>query len=106
MNITDNTMWNIEFNFIDWRNGILLYDGDPLETYMCVDSSGDLLFGIRALTYFAEYGVPYEELVFLYDMLMKHNEVPRKLWNRIDDPLYIIHDILRANKIADKKKKK
>ena len=105
MNITDNIMWTIEFNYIDWRNGILMYDGDALTTYMCVDPDGELICGITALSYFAEYGVPYEELVMLYDMLMKHDEISSKV-GILDEPLYIIHEILQRNKIQDTKKNK
>jgi hypothetical protein len=98
--------WHIDFNYIDYRNGILTYAGDIFDMHMVVDEVGELLFGNQALSYFAEYGVPYEELCMLYELLLKHEEFSKKLWGRIEDPLYIIYDILRANKIADKKKKK
>ena len=100
-------MWRVSFNEVDYNNGVLTYDGDPLETYMAVNNNGGLQFGLRCLSFFAEYGIPYEDIMILYAALRSDHldEIKRKLWNHTEQPIHLVQDIFIQNRKQDKKKK-
>ena len=101
-------MWDIDFHGIEWREGILSFDGDPLSTYMCVNPEGQLKIGLQCLQYFAEYGCPYEDLVVLWGILIEnsHVELNRKLNGNFDDAIILAKEIVRSNTKEDRKKRK
>lgn len=101
-------MWDIDFHGIEWREGILSFDGDPLSTYMCVNPEGQLKLGLECLRYFAQYGCPYEDIVLLWGFLVEksHEELFRKLNGKVDDPILLVKEIIRDNNKEDRKKRK
>jgi len=100
-------MWRVSFNEVNYRDGVLIYDGDPLETYMAVNNNGELQIGLQCLTYFAEFGTPYEDIAILYGVLRENanKELERKLWNHFEQPMYLVQDIFIQNRARDKKKR-
>lgn len=98
-------MWHVSFNSIEWNKGILVYDGDPYETYMAVNGIGKLKIGLKCLEYFATYGVPYEDMVILYGRLCEenYNSLNKKLWGDFKQPLNLCKDILINNRKEDQK---
>ena len=101
-------MWDIQFHGIDWREGILTYDGDPNSTYMCVNPEGELKIGLQCLQYFAHWGCPYEDIVLLWGILVEksHEELFRKLNGKVEEPINLVKEIIRDNDKQDRKKKK
>lgn len=101
-------MWDIDFHGIEWREGILAYDGDPLEPYYCVNPFGELMVGLKCLEYFATYGCPYEDIVLLYGILRETSyiELDRKLKGKFEEPMFLVKEILGRNIKDDRKKKK
>lgn len=101
-------MWDIDFHGIEWREGILSYDGDPMSTYMCVTKDGELKIGLQCLQHFAQWGCPYEDIVLLWGILVEksHEELFRRLNGKVEDPIYLVKEIVRQNDKEDRKKKK
>lgn len=93
------SMWKFDLDSISWRDGILVWDGNPYQTCMAVNRSGQLLVGFECLTYFATYGCPYEDIHQLYDILYAADPdgVERITYNSLDDPMFMVQDIFRDN---------
>lgn len=100
-------MWKIEFNRIDYRDELLAFEGDVLETYMAINQAGRLETGLRCLSFFAENDIPYDDIISLYRELIRQfpDELKRKLWNHADHPINLVQDIFIQNRMNDKKKK-
>ena len=100
-------MWKVSFNEVEYRDGIIVYDGDPLETYMAVNDSGELQIGLKSLSYFAESGAKYDDILELYKALIdiSPDDMLRKLWNKPETPMFLVQDIFIENRSKEKKKK-
>lgn len=100
-------MWDIDYNQIVYRHGMLIFDGEPLEIYMAINEKGRLMTGLKCLQYFATYGAPYEDICLLYGIIRENasNELRRRLWGNIEEPMILVQDIMRDNQRADKKKR-
>jgi hypothetical protein len=101
-------MWDIKFHEVDWREGLLTFDGEPLSTYMCVNKEGQLKIGLQCLRYFAQWGCPFEDIVLLWGILIEksHDELYRKLNGKVEDPIALVKEIIRENEKEDRKKRK
>ena len=100
-------MWTIEFNRIDYRDELLTFEGDVLETYMAVNQAGRLETGLRCLSFFAENDIPYDDIISLYRELIKEfpNELKRKIGKSADEPVNLVQDIFIEKKMQERKKK-
>ena len=91
-------MFEISFNEISFKEDLVLFVGDPLETYLQVNEFGILEKGLISLKYFADKGFDLNLLVELYRAMIKYfaNELI-EMFPHISEPLYCLLETLKKN---------
>jgi hypothetical protein len=98
-------MWKFNFIEISYRDDLILFTGDILETYLEIDETGRLRTGLICLKYFAQQGINLDDICQLYKLLIgQHNEELLMILDKIESPLYLIKPILQYNIISKNKK--
>lgn len=98
-------MWKFDFIEISYRNNLVVFTGDILETYQEIDETGRLRTGLECFKYFAHQGVCLDDICALYRLIiLEHNEELLMILDKIDSPLYLITPILKNNIISRVKK--
>jgi hypothetical protein len=91
-------MFEVSFNEISFKEDLILFVGDPLETYYQVNQFGVLEKGLVSLKYFVDSGFDLPLLVELYRAMIKYfsNELI-EMFEHIADPLYALLETLKKN---------
>jgi hypothetical protein len=90
-------MFEISFNEINFED-LVIFVGNPLETYLQINQFGQLEKGLVALKFFAEKGFQLDHIVQLYRAMIKYfsNELI-EIFDHIADPLYALLETLKKN---------